>query len=105
MTDKKQLTRDILPTAATMLGVCITTISLLKILEHLKTQAIVDEILEFDSLIFMLSALISFYSMRQNHNYQKLEALAETIFLIGLIVMSLAIITLGLTLPSFPARY
>jgi hypothetical protein len=93
---------DILPTAATMIGVCITTISLIKLLEHFKGAVFADEILEVDSFLFLVSAFVSYVSMRLDQKLKSLEAAADIVFLVAMGVMVIAIIFLGIELPSLP---
>lgn len=98
----KGVSRDILPTAATMIGVCITAISLIKLLEHFKGAVFADEILEIDSLLFLVSALVSYVSMRAEQKLKGLEAAADIVFLVAMGVMVIAIIFLGIEMPTLP---
>lgn len=98
----RAVSRDILPTAATMIGVCITTISLIKLLEHFKGVVFADEILEVDSLLFLVSAFVSYVSMRMDQKLKGLETAADIVFLVAMGVMVIAIIILGIELPTLP---
>ena len=79
------LSDHILPVSATMIGVCITVITLFKVTGfHLKTYA--DEILGCDTLFFIMSCLLSSTSLRIK-NSNKYEKIADYCFLFGLFVM------------------
>ncbi len=85
---KKELSYHILPTASTMIGVCVTIITFLKTMDfHMKTYA--DEILGLDTLVFITACFLSYISIR-NNNTQKLEIIADKLFLIGMFIMVLA---------------
>jgi hypothetical protein len=53
------------------------------------TNHLIDKALAVDSLLFMVSALLSFLSIRLNQSTEHLERWAEMIFLIGLVSMTL----------------
>lgn len=98
----RRVSRDILPTAATMIGVCLTAISLIKLLEHFKGAVVADEILEADSLLFLVSAFISYISMRIEQQISSLEKAADVIFLVAMGIMVIATVILGFELPTLP---
>ena len=78
----------ILPTSATMIGVCMTVISIVKLL-HIGSQgAMIDKLLAIDSLIFLASAVFSYFSMR-NRTFSRLEKYADHSFMIGLMGMTI----------------
>ena len=58
-----------------------------------------DECLAITSVLFMISAMLSFISIRSEKNTQRLETYAEIIFLIGL--GSMTIMTLILSFELF----
>jgi hypothetical protein len=79
------LSHHILPNSATMVGVCIMVISIVKIMHPGLTNYLIDKALAIDSLLFMISALLSFSSIRLNESTEGLERWAEMIFLLGLV--------------------
>lgn len=82
---KQTLSYHILPIASTMIGVCVTVITFFRATNfHLKTYA--DDILGFDTLVFISSCFLSYISMRQGNNI-KLELLADNLFLLGMSIM------------------
>ncbi|MEQ1602413.1 MAG: hypothetical protein ABL885_11690 [Methylophilaceae bacterium] len=84
----KDLSQHILPNSATMVGVCIMVISIVKTSDG-AAHHIVDKALAINSVLFMTSALLSFLSIRMNRSTVTLEWLAEIIFLIALFSMAL----------------
>ena len=89
MNTKKQknpnLSDHILQVSATMIGVCITVIALFKVTNfHLKTYA--DEILGFDTVLFIVACFLSYASIRVKSE-NKFETFADIVFLLGLSIM------------------
>lgn len=78
------LSNHILPVSATMVGICMTAISLMRLVPD--TQWL-DNIVAFDSLFFMGSALFSYTSIRARRNTEKLERYADNLFVVGMILM------------------
>ena len=83
------LSHHILPNSATMVGVCIMVISIVKSMGPGLTNYLIDKALAIDSLLFMISALLSFSSIRMDQSATHLERWAEIIFLLGLVSMTL----------------
>ncbi|MEI6269060.1 MAG: hypothetical protein WCP01_09295 [Methylococcaceae bacterium] len=83
------LSHHILPNSATMVGVCIMVISIVKTMSPGLTNYLIDKGLAIDSLLFMISALLSFSSIRVEQSTERLERWAEMIFLLGLVSMTL----------------
>jgi hypothetical protein len=84
----KDLSHHILPNSATMVGACIMVISIVKSLTPGTANYLIDKALAIDSILFMVSALLSFLSIRLDRSSVMLERLAEIIFLLGLISMT-----------------
>jgi hypothetical protein len=77
-----------------MVGVCIMVISIVKSMDSGLTNYLIDKALAIDSLLFMISALLSFSSIRISpirleQRSTHLERWAEIIFLLGLVSMTL----------------
>src|ERR1700744_4264470 len=90
-----ELSRHILPSSGTMIGVCATLIGLVKLAEAHIGPSRVDEYAALDSLLFLGSAIASYISIRnpdQPRISERCEAVADQCFLFGLI--GLALITL-----------
>jgi hypothetical protein len=93
--NSNDLSQHILPNSATMVGVCIMVISIVKSLNAGVISYLIDKTLAIDSVMFMLSAFLSYLSIRSEHYALRLERLAEIIFLIGLVVMTLTTVVVS----------
>ncbi len=83
------ISEHILPTSATMVGVCMTVISILKLSAN-SSNTWADEILAVDSLLFIMSAIFSYVSIRNQLEESKYEDWADKLFIFGLVVMTFA---------------
>jgi hypothetical protein len=87
-----RMSSHILPTAGTMLGICTTLIGLVKVHESHAGKHSVDEHAGLLAIMFLLSALASYISIRIAHRPKisaALERLADTCFVIGLIALAI----------------
>ena len=82
-----RLADHILPSSATMIGVCMTVISLAHLIPKQSISRHVNELLALDSLLFLGSAMLSYFSIRRPILAEKFERMADVIFLLGLAVM------------------
>ncbi|MES1997949.1 MAG: hypothetical protein V4446_01415 [Pseudomonadota bacterium] len=96
MSQFSNLSSHILQASAQMVGVCMVIISIVKLL-HLGNTAshVVDKILGFDNIVFLFSAILSYASMRYARLAEALESLADTLFMMGLVFMTLASVLLS----------
>jgi uncharacterized membrane protein SirB2 len=90
------LAAHILPTSATMIGVCMTVLSI----SHLGPTAgewhmLIDKLLAVDALVFLGSALMSFAAMRAYRLEARLEAWAEVVFIAALGILALGAVLLA----------
>lgn len=83
------LSHHILPNSATMVGVCIMVISIVKSMPPDMVSYLIDKALAIDSVLFLISALFSFLSIRLEHSTLRLERWAEMIFILGLVSMTM----------------
>lgn len=92
-----QLSHHILPSASTMLGVCLTGIGLVKVAEARLGPSHVDEYLALNSVCFLISCVCSYSSIRRNNGApngrNRLERIADVFFIIGLVVMTIISVT------------
>jgi hypothetical protein len=82
------ISNHILPTSATMAGVCITVISIVRLVEsnrHVST--IIDNLMAFTGLVFLISCFLSYMSIRSARLATKFEKYADFLFLAGLSLM------------------
>jgi len=84
------LAGHILPTSATMVGVCVTAIGIVRLMHAGTVGYYVDKLLAIDSIIFVACSVISFASARLDSRAVLLETVAESIFLIGLFLLGIA---------------
>jgi hypothetical protein len=89
------LVTHILPTSATMIGVCMTVLTIGHLGPAGELRLVVDKLLATDALIFLISALLSFVSMRSDKLIASYEARAELIFMAGLILLAIVAIVLA----------
>lgn len=93
--ERRALSKHILPSSGTMIGVCATLIGLVKLAEAHIGPSRVDEYAALASLLFLASAIASYISIRHPDRprlSERSESLADQCFLAGLI--AIAIITL-----------
>lgn len=84
MNDRNDLSHHILPTSAQLVGVCLTVISLVKVLHIGQFGSLLDKLLAIDALLFTISATLSYASMRRNES-ANLEKYADQFFMLGLL--------------------
>jgi len=80
-----------------MIGVCMTVVSIVKLLHLGPAGTWIDKLLSLDSLTFLCSAAFSYFSMR-NNALEQLEKYADKAFMIGLVGMSICAILLAFEL-------
>jgi hypothetical protein len=88
---RQGLSRHILPNSGTMIGVATTLIGLVKIAEGRIGPSHVDEYAALAALVFLISAIASYISIRQSHHAklsERLEVIADQSFLVGLAAIS-----------------
>jgi hypothetical protein len=73
-----------LPTSAQLVGVCLTVISLVKILHIGQVGSLLDRFLAIDAVLFTISAALSYAALRRNESTQ-LEKYADQFFMVGLL--------------------
>ena len=84
----RQIAHHILTGSTTMIGVCITVITLFRVMKS-SIESYADELLAFDNIVFITSAILAYSSIRKENN-RLLEKLADIIFLFGMLLMLLA---------------
>jgi hypothetical protein len=92
------LSAHILPTSATMIGVCMTVMSIGHLGPRDDMRLLIDRLLAVDALVFLASALLSFISMRSRRSGVRLEAWGEMVFIAGLGLLALGAVTLAFAL-------
>ena len=89
------LSAHILPTSATMIGVCMTVLSIGHLGPGGGLRMVVDKLLAVNALVFLVSALLSFMSMRSQRLVARHEARAELVFIAGLGMLAMIAVVLA----------
>lgn len=85
------ISQHILPTAATMVGVCITVISIVRVMEvHGAVSTVIDDFVALDGAMFLVATILSYISIRSPRLGRRIERYADLVFLAGLAVMVVA---------------
>ena len=82
------LSGHILPNSTAMVGVCVTAIGLVKLLEGRIGPSRVDEYCAVTAVIFAASAILSYVSIRMETPNGVLERLADFCFMLGLAALT-----------------
>jgi hypothetical protein len=89
---RKNVSYHILPASATLIGFCFVVLTSLKILDIGK-KTLIDEVTLFATFLFLLSSLLSYFSIRTYGERSFIyEKVADIIFIFGLVF--LCVITL-----------
>jgi hypothetical protein len=83
----------VLSVSSGMVGVCLTAIGLIGIRKSIAgMESIVDDILSVGSLLFMVTALFSFFAMRTRLSkaWRGIERAIDVVFCLGLVVVVVA---------------
>lgn len=85
--------RMICPIAAGMVGVCLTAIGIIQVvLRPHHGHTIADDLLSFDSLLFLVATLSSYFALRVQSvaRVHWLERVADATFIVAMTILSLA---------------
>jgi hypothetical protein len=93
-----ELSSHILPTSATMVGVCMTVLSIGRIAHAGQLGEFIEKLLAIDAVMFLVSAVLSFVSIRVSARNAQLERWAEELFLLGLSLSTVATVAIALTI-------
>lgn len=94
MSDNNDLSHHILPTSAQLVGVCMTVISVVKLLHLSQGSSVLDSLLVLDTIFFLFSAMLSYLAMR-NSRRTSFERYGDLFFMFGLMLLGLCAILLG----------
>jgi hypothetical protein len=84
----RDVSAHILPTSATMIGVCITVITIVRLLQADKAATTaMDDVVAIDGTFFLVAAICSYLSVRSQQHSQRLERWADIVFMLGLMLM------------------
>lgn len=88
---RPRLALQILPNASTMIGICVTAIGLVKIVEGRIGPSHVDEYAALTAVLFLISAILSYISLRldpESRTGAMLERAADATFMVGLLAVT-----------------
>ena len=88
--ENKAVSAHILPTSATLVGACITAISVVKFAHVGTAGAFLDRLLGIATCLFLVSAITSFASIRRVAAQRRLESAAEAVFIVALVLVTVA---------------
>ncbi len=92
---RSNLVGHILPTSGTMLGVCMTVLSIVKAFGiDAQFGKWIDDILAIDALLFLVSAFLSYLSLRGENKGIPYEERADRVFMLALVVMGFTVLIL-----------
>ncbi len=103
-TDKKHkldenISTHIFSTSATLVGVCLTVIGLVRISNRLKNVSIIgDDLLALSSIVFLIACFLSYLGLRTRGSRQlreNLERIADVWFLVGLCMLAVICILIA----------
>jgi hypothetical protein len=83
--------------SATMVGVCLTAIGLIRVVITIRhVETLIDNLIGLDAMLFVLSGLLSYWALRSRKRDRlfHIEVIAERVFIAGMILMGLASLTL-----------
>ena len=80
-----------------MVGVCITAVSIVKLIRVTGMGSFVSHLLAFNSLIFLTSAVLSYAAMRSKRQL-RYERWADVAFISGLALLSACTIVIALVI-------
>lgn len=87
--DTRDISRHILPVSATMVGVCMTVITVMQLAPKNSVSSWADKLLAISSLLFLVSTMLSYLSLRTIKDSSRIEVMADRLFILGMIMMVL----------------
>lgn len=88
----EQTCKMICPIAAAMVGVCLTAISLLRVVMAVdKTNTFADDLLSADAVLFLIATLTSYFALRVSTDIRlhRLEKIADISFIVSMSLLAL----------------
>jgi amino acid transporter len=87
----------ILSVSATMVGVCLTAIGLIRVVITLRRmETLVDDLVGIDAVLFVAAGLLAYWAMRTRTRgrLHHIELIAERVFLAAMVLMGIACLAL-----------
>ena len=86
MNHRKEKSPHILNASSNLLGICFIVLTSLKLLDK-SEKTVIDEVTIVAIIFFMASCILSFLSIRGMKSSERLEQIADIIFLGGLLLL------------------
>ena len=86
--NKKNISRHILPTSSNLLGLCFVILSFIKFWTKGGIQTIIDDLVGCATILFLVSSVLSYTSMRSKKKSDFFEKIADMVFLFGLFFLT-----------------
>ena len=83
----------ILPTASNLLAICFVILSFVKMGDK-SDNTFLDEMIIFPIILFFTASVFSYSAMRAHSGRPKIEKIADMVFMIGLLSLSIIAISL-----------
>lgn len=95
----EDISTHIFSTSATLVGVCLTVIGLVRISNRLKSVSLIgDDLLAISSIVFLTACILAYLGLRSRASPQtkeKLERIADLCFLAGLCMLAVICILIA----------
>jgi hypothetical protein len=91
----------ILSVSAAMVGVCLTVIGVLRVVVTIqKADTVADNLLAFDALLFLTSAMLSYWALRTRtrRRMHNVERVADAVFMTALALMAAVCVVVAFAL-------
>ena len=89
------MSNHILPTSSNLLGLCFVILNYIK-LSKIADETIIDEVSAVSIVLFLISSILSYMSIRSEEKGVLLEKTAEIVFLIGLSLLAVISVIIAL---------
>jgi hypothetical protein len=93
----EDLSVHIFTVSATMVGVCLTAVGLIRVIINLRgVETIIDTLVALDAVLFVISGLLSYWALRSRKygRLHRIETFAEKVFLAAMILMGTSCVSL-----------
>jgi hypothetical protein len=97
--ESKELDDDlsvhIFTVSATMVGVCLTVVGLIRVVITLRhVETLIDDLVSLDAMLFVASGLLAYWALRSRKHgrLHRIETIAERVFLGGMVLMGISIL-------------
>ena len=87
---EEDISIHIFTVSAGLVGVCLTVIGVLRIVISIrKADLLADDLLALDALLFLISSLCSYWSLRTRTRRRmlRLERFTDAVFMLGMLLM------------------